>query len=124
MIYLDNSATTPVASDVLETFVKVNENFWGNPSSLHAFGAKAEQLLIQAEKQILTLLKADQHKVLFTSGATESNNLAIKGVCEAYKNRGRHIITTKVEHDSVYETVRGLEANGFDVTYIDIKGTK
>ncbi len=124
MIYLDNSATTPVASEVLEAFVKVNQNFWGNPSSLHAFGARAEQLLIQAEKQILSLLKADQHKVLFTSGATESNNLAIKGVCHAYQNRGRHIITTKVEHDSVYETVRGLEAQGFRVTYIDIKGSK
>ena len=123
MIYLDNSATTPVASEVLETFVKVNQNFWGNPSSLHTYGAKAEQLLIQAEKQILAQLKANQHKVLFTSGATESNNLAIKGICEAYQNRGRHIITTKVEHDSVYETLGWLETKGFNVTYIDVSGS-
>ncbi len=102
MIYLDNSATTPVDPEVLNAFVKVNENFWGNPSSLHAFGARAEQLLIQSEKQVLSLLNAKQHKVIFTSGATESNNLAIRGLCHAYKNRGRHIITTPVEHASVH----------------------
>ena len=85
MIYLDNSATTSVDPEVLTAFTKVNQNFWGNPSSLHAFGARAEQLLIQAEKQTLSLLNAKQHKVIFTSGATESTNLAIRGVCHAYK---------------------------------------
>ena len=123
MIYLDNSATTPVDPEVLNAFVKVNENFWGNPSSLHAFGARAEQLLIQSEKQVLSLLNAKQHKVIFTSGATESNNLAIRGLCHAYKNRGRHIITTPVEHASVHETIEELEAEGFRVTYIDVKGS-
>jgi len=123
MIYLDNSATTPVDTEVLNAFVKVNQNFWGNPSSLHAFGARAEQLLIQSEKQILSLLNANQHKVLFTSGATESNNLAIRGFCHEYKNRGRHIITTPVEHASVYETFKDLENEGFRVTFIDVKGS-
>lgn len=124
MIYLDNSATTPVDPEVLTAFTKVNQNFWGNPSSLHAFGARAEQLLIQAEKQTLSLLNAKQHKVIFTSGATESNNLAIRGMCQAYKGRGRHIITTPVEHASVHETIEDLESQGFRVTYIDVKKNK
>lgn len=124
MIYLDNSATTPVDPEVLTAFTKVNQNFWGNPSSLHAFGARAEQLLIQAEKQTLSLLNAKQHKVIFTSGATESNNLAIRGMCQAYKSRGRHIITTPVEHASVHETIEDLESQGFRVTYIDVKKNK
>ncbi|MCU7197122.1 cysteine desulfurase family protein [Turicibacter sanguinis] len=124
MIYLDNSATTSVDPEVLTAFTKVNQNFWGNPSSLHAFGARAEQLLIQAEKQTLSLLNAKQHKVIFTSGATESNNLAIRGVCHAYKNRGCHIITTPVEHASVYETAEDLEQEGFRVTFIDVKKSK
>lgn len=124
MIYLDNSATTSVDPEVLTAFTKVNQNFWGNPSSLHAFGARAEQLLIQAEKQTLSLLNAKQHKVIFTSGATESNNLAIRGVCHAYKNRGCHIITTPVEHASVYETAEDLEEEGFRVTFIDVKKSK
>ena len=124
MIYLDNSATTPVDPEVLKAFVKVNENFWGNPSSLHAFGARAEQLLIQAEKQVLTLLNAKNHKVIFNSGATESNNLAIRGFCHAYKKRGNHIITTPIEHASVHETIEELEQEGFRVTYIDVTATK
>jgi cysteine desulfurase len=124
MIYLDNSATTSVDPEVLTAFTKVNQNFWGNPSSLHAFGARAEQLLIQAEKQTLSLLNAKQHKVIYTSGATESNNLAIRGVCHAYKNRGCHIITTPVEHASVHETAEHLEKEGFRVTFIDVKKTK
>ncbi len=124
MIYLDNSATTSVDPEVLTAFTKVNQNFWGNPSSLHAFGARAEQLLIQAEKQTLSLLNAKQYKVIFTSGATESNNLAIRGVCHAYKNRGCHIITTPVEHASVYETAEDLEQEGFRVTFIDVKKSK
>ena len=124
MIYLDNSATTSVDPEVLTAFTKVNQNFWGNPSSLHAIGARAEQLLIQAEKQTLSLLNAKQHKVIFTSGATESNNLAIRGVCHAYKNRGCHIITTPVEHASVYETAEDLEQEGFRVTFIDVKKSK
>ncbi len=124
MIYLDNSATTPVDPEVLTAFTKVNQNFWGNPSSLHAFGARAEQLLIQAEKQTLSLLNAKQHKVIFTSGATESNNLAIRGLCRAYSSRGRHIITTPVEHASVHETIEELEGEGFRVTYIDVQKSK
>jgi len=123
MIYLDNGATTPVDSEVLNAFVKVNQNFWGNPSSLHAFGARAEQLLIQSEKQILSLLNATQHQVIFTSGATESNNLAIRGLCQSYKNRGRHIITTAIEHASVHETFTDLENEGLRVTFIDVKGS-
>jgi len=119
MIYLDNSATTPVDPEVLAAFVKVNENFWGNPSSLHAVGAQAEALLMQSEKQVLSLLNASRHRVIFTSGATESNNLAIKGLCNATKGRGRHIITTPIEHPSVHEVLEGLMEQGYRVTFID-----
>ena len=120
MIYLDNSATTPVDPEVLATFVKVNENFWGNPNSLHGIGAQAEGLLFQAEKQVLNLLQATDHRVIFTSGATESNNLALKGFCREYKQRGRHIIATPIEHPSVHEVLEELEKEGFRITFIDI----
>ena len=123
MIYLDNSATTPVSKDVMETFIGVNENFWGNPSSLHKFGAMAAQVLIKSERQILDLLNANNHRVVFTSGATESNNLTIKGVAAGYRSRGRHIITTKIEHPSVYEVCKELEEEGFTLTYIDVTKT-
>ncbi|MCL1949764.1 MAG: cysteine desulfurase [Turicibacter sp.] len=120
MIYLDNSATTPVDPEVLAAFVKVNENFWGNPSSLHTIGAQAESLLMQSERQVLTLLNASNHRVVFTSGATESNNLALKGFCRACRGRGRHIITTPVEHPSVHEVLEGLMEEGYRITFIDI----
>ena len=124
MIYLDNGATTPPHPEVLDAFVKVNQTFWGNPNSLHLFGARAEQLLLQSERQILALLNANHHKVIFTSGATESNNLAIRGVCAAYQSRGRHIITTPVEHDAGHAVFEELEKEGYQMTYIDIKGTQ
>jgi len=119
MIYLDNSATTPVDPEVLAAFVKVNENFWGNPSSLHGIGAQAEALLMQSEKQVLSLLNASKHRVIFTSGATESNNLALKGFCNACQGRGRHIITTPIEHPSVHEVLESLAAQGYRITFID-----
>ena len=110
MIYLDHSATTRVDDDVMDTFIKANANFWGNPSSLHNFGALAEHVLIKSSRQILDLLNANVHQVVFTSGATESNNLAIKGL--AANHPGGHIITTKVEHPSVYEVCLQLEKQG------------
>ena len=123
MIYLDNSATTPVDPEVLAAFVKVNENFWGNPNSLHSIGAQAESLLMQSERQVLSLLGASHHRVIFTSGATESNNLALKGFCNAYGRRGRHIIATPVEHPSVHEVLENLAASGFRITFIDATGS-
>jgi cysteine desulfurase len=118
MIYLDHSATTHVDDDVMDTFIKANTNFWGNPSSLHNFGALAEQVLIKSSRQILDLLNANAHQVVFTSGATESNNLAIKGL--AARHPGGHIITTKIEHPSVYEVCLQLEKQGYRISYLDV----
>ena len=118
MIYLDHSATTPVDDEVMDTFIKANASFWGNPSSLHNFGALAEQVVIKSSRQILELLNATHHQVIFTSGATESNNLAIKGL--AARHPGGHMITTKIEHPAVYEVCLQLENQGFSISYLDV----
>src|SRR4051812_22593556 len=98
MIYFDNSATTKPYPEVMASFSKVACDYYGNPSSLHGMGAKAEKLLTQARKQVAELLEVKYTDITFTSGGTESNNLAIKGAAYAYANRGKHIITTEIEH--------------------------
>ena len=118
MVYLDNSATTQVDEEVMDTFVKANTGFWGNASSLHNFGALAEQVLIKSSRQILELLNGNDHQVVFTGSATESNNLAIKGLVE--KNQGGHMITTKIEHPSIRETCLELEKKGLRISYLDV----
>ena len=120
MIYLDYSATTPINEEVLQTYVQISRKFWGNPSSLHAFGVQANALFEKAKEQALAVLEATTHRIYFTSGATEANNLAIRGICYQYKNRGKHLITSKVEHSSVYEAFKALEVEGFEVTYLDV----
>ncbi|MRG87714.1 cysteine desulfurase family protein [Salinibacillus xinjiangensis] len=120
MIYLDNSATTSPYPEVLESFRKVSESYYGNPSSIHQFGGEAEKLLHKATKQAANLLKVDSSELIFTSGGTESNNLAIKGIALQHQNRGRHIITTQIEHPSVLEACQALESHGFDVTYLSV----
>ena len=119
MIYFDNSATTKPFPEVIHSFTKVSTDFFGNPSSLHNFGGKAEQLLRQARSQVAQLLLVKPNEILFTSGGTEGNNLAIKGVSSAHKNKGRHLITSNIEHASVLETFRALEDDGFEVTIIE-----
>ncbi|SDN54950.1 cysteine desulfurase family protein [Alkalicoccus daliensis] len=118
MIYLDNSATTKPWKSVLETYTQVSEKYFANPSSLHPLGAEAERLLMQARKQTAELLKVAPEEVIFTSGATEGNNIAIQGAVNANKGRGRHIITTAIEHPSVLRTMNHLEERGFEVTYL------
>jgi len=118
MVYLDYSATTPVDKEVMDTFNKANANFWGNANSLHNFGAIAEQVLIKSSRQILDLLNGTDHQVIFTSGATESNNLAIKGLAD--KNPKGHLITTKIEHPSVAEVCLELEKKGLRISYLDM----
>lgn len=120
MIYFDNSATTRPYPEVLDAFVKTSENYFANPSSLHSLGARTGKLLTQARRQIASLLGADENEIFFTSGGTEGNNLAIKGTALEYRSRGRHIITTAVEHASVFETCRQLEEWGFRVTYLPV----
>lgn len=118
MIYLDNSATTKPYKEVLDSFLKVSEDFFGNPSSLHKIGGQAEKLLQQARSQVAKLLNAKESEILFTSGGTESNNLAVKGIAMAHRERGRHIITTSIEHASVHNAMVQLESLGYEITYV------
>jgi cysteine desulfurase len=120
MIYLDNSATTKPLPEVIDSFVKVSKDFFGNPSSLHGVGGQSERLLSQARSQIAQLLSVKQKEIYFTSGGTEGNNLAIKGIALAYKDRGKHLITTTIEHASVREPFKQLERMGFEVTEIPV----
>ena len=117
MIYLDYSATTPVDDRVLDTFVKVTRDYIGNPNSLHELGVEAKKLIDASTKQIADILKVKESEVIYTSGASEANNMAIKGICFKYKNRGKHIITTTLEHSSVLEVFKYLESEGFEVSY-------
>lgn len=117
MIYLDYSATTPVDDRVLDTFVKVTKDYIGNPNSLHELGVEAKKLIDASTKQIADILRVKESEVIYTSGASEANNMAIKGICFKYKNRGKHIITTTLEHSSVLEVFKYLESEGFEVSY-------
>lgn len=121
IIYLDNAANTLVNPEILQTYQKVIEQFIANPSSIHFEGQKASHLLDIARQQILDCFHLSNHEVIFTSGATEANNLAIKGTAFQYANRGRHIITSVAEHPSVLEVFRQLETKfQFTVTYLPI----
>lgn len=121
MIYLDNSATTMVDDRVLETFNKVCKNYPGNSNSLHSLGIKSKELEDYATEKISDLLGVKPSEIIYTSGASESNNTVLKGVASKYKNRGNHIITTPLEHSSVLETCKYLESKGFIIDYVKIK---
>jgi cysteine desulfurase len=120
MIYFDNSATTKPYKEVIDSYVKVSTDFFANPSSLHKLGAQAEGLINQARNQLAQLLKIKPREVFFTSGGTESNNLAIKGSAIMYKKRGNHLITTAIEHPSIRESMEQLRALGFEITYLPV----
>ncbi len=121
MIYLDYSATTPVNKDVLDSFNKACLNYPGNPNSLHQLGVDAKKLIDDATKQIANLLNVKEKEIIYTSGSSEANNTAIKGVALKYQNRGKHIITTSLEHSSVIGPLNFLEQNGFDVDFVPLK---
>lgn len=121
MIYFDNSATTMVDDRVLETFNKVCKNYPSNSNSLHSLGIKSKELEDYATERISNLLKVKRGEIIYTSGASESNNTVLKGVASKYKNRGNHIITTPLEHSSVLETCKYLESKGFIIDYVKIK---
>ena len=120
IIYLDYSATTPSAKEVVDTFSKVSLDYIGNPNSLHRLGVDAKKLMDAATQQVADLLKVKQSEIIFTSGASESNNLAIFGTINRYPNRGKHIITTKLEHSSVLECMNYLEKKGYIIDYVKI----
>lgn len=121
MIYFDNAATTRINSEVLKTFNDLHSKFFANSASTHKLGKEVYRLEEMARSQISSLLKCESSEIIFTSGATESNNLAIKGAAFKYQNRGKHLITTKVEHPSVLNAFKSLEQDfGFNVTYLDV----
>ncbi|MUV39311.1 Cysteine desulfurase [Lentibacillus sp. JNUCC-1] len=120
MIYLDNSATTKPHPSVIKSFEQSASEYFANPSSIHAFGGTAEKLLQQARQQIADLIGVKPTEIVFTSGGTEANNTAIKGIALKHQSRGRHIITTSVEHPSVREACQALEELGFEVTYLPV----
>ncbi len=120
MVYLDYAATTPVDKKVLESFDRTCLEYIGNPNSLHSEGVKAKKLMEAAIEQVANLLNVKESEVIFTSGSTESNNLAIMGVINKYKDRGKTIITTKLEHSSILETVNYLEKNGYTIKYVKL----
>ena len=121
-IYLDYSATTPVDPRVAAKMIPWLTEHFGNPASRsHAYGWDAEQAVEDAREQVAALVNADAKEIIWTSGATESNNLAIKGAAHFYQGKGKHLITLKTEHKAVLDTVRELEREGFDATYLDVK---
>ena len=120
MVYLDYSATTPVDERVLETFSKVCMEYPGNSNSLHSLGVKSKELEDYATEEIAKMLKIKPSEVIYTSGASESNNTAIKGICLKYQNRGKHIITTYLEHSSVIAPLNYLTSLGFEVDFVKI----
>ncbi len=121
-IYMDYSATTPVDPRVVDKMVPYLREQFGNPASRsHAYGWDAERGVEEAREQVAALVNADPREIIWTSGATESDNLAIKGAAHFYQGKGKHIITVKTEHKAVLDTCRELEREGFEVTYLDVK---
>jgi len=121
-IYLDYSATTPVDPRVAEKMIPYLVEKFGNPASRsHSFGWEAEAAVEEAREQVARLVNADAKEIVWTSGATESNNLAIKGAAHFYSGKGKHVVTVKTEHKAVLDTCRELEREGFEVTYLDVR---
>jgi cysteine desulfurase len=121
-LYLDYSATTPVDPRVAQKMIPYLTEFFGNPASRsHAFGWKAEEAVEGARGHVAALINADPKEIVWTSGATEGNNLAIKGAAHFYKTKGKHLITQKTEHKAVLDTFRELERQGFEATYLDVQ---
>ena len=121
-IYLDYSATTPVDPRVAEKMIPYLTELCGNPASRsHSYGWTAEKAVEEAREEVAALVNADAKEIIWTSGATESNNLAIKGAAHFYSGKGKHIITLKTEHKAVLDTVRELERQGFEATYLDVQ---
>ena len=120
MVYLDYSATTKVNDDVLDTYVKVSKEFVGNPNSLHKLGIDAKKLIDEATSQTANILGVKSSEIIYTSGASESNNTAIKGVALKYQTRGKHIITTELEHSSVVAPLNYLTTLGYEVDFVSL----
>ena len=121
MIYLDYSATTPVNKEVIESYSKACERFIGNPNSLHRLGTEAKEVIDASTKQIADILKIKPTEIIYTSGAYESNNTAIKGIALKYANRGKHIISTELEHSSIVGPLNYLMNLGYEIDFVSLK---
>lgn len=119
-VYLDNSATTPIDKEVVEAMLPFLTEKYGNASSIHFFGQEARGAVDKARHQVADLINAKPNQIVFTSGGTESNNLAIRGLCEMNKKYGKHIITSKIEHPAVLNVCEELETHGYEVTYLPV----
>ena len=119
-IFLDHHSTTPIAPSVLSAMMPYLTNSFGNASSVHKFGQEARRAVEKARMQVAKLIGASPREIIFTSGATESDNLAIKGIAERYHRQGNHIITTKIEHSAILDTCHSLEKSGFEITYLPV----
>ncbi|WP_026689113.1 cysteine desulfurase family protein [Alteribacter aurantiacus] len=122
-IYLDHAATSPVLPDVVKAMMPYYEDMFGNPSSIHHFGREARRGLDQARERIAKGINARFHEIIFTSGGTEADNLAVIGYATAHQQKGKHVITTQVEHHGILHTFEFLEKQGFDVTYLPVDET-
>lgn len=120
MTYLDYSATTPVSEEILDSFNKITLKYIGNPNSLHKLGIQANEMINKATNQIAEILDIKPTEIIYTSGSSESNNLAIKGIALKYKNRGNHIITTPLEHSSINGPLNYLIDNGYEVDFVKL----
>lgn len=120
MIYLDYSATTKVDEEVLDTYCKVARDYIGNPNSLHKLGIQANELIEASTKKIAEILNVNPKDIIYTSGSSEANNLAVKGICQKYQNRGKHAITTELEHSSVIAPLNYLQNQGFEVDFVKL----
>ncbi len=120
MVYLDYAANTPVDREVLDKYYDTLLNYYGNPNSTHQMGREAQELVERSTRNIANLLGCDPDEVIYTSGATESNNLALRGICERYKDRGKHILLSTLEHSSLMASAALLQENGFEVEIIPV----
>ena len=119
-VYLDYSATTPVKKEVLDAMLPYFSEFYGNPSSLYAIAGEPKEALAKARKQVADLIGAGEKEITFTSCGTEADNWAVMGAADALKNKGNHIITTKIEHHAMLHSCEFLEKHGYEVTYLDV----